>query len=84
MKKNIEKFIELKDIILMINTKEKIEGIVKKFSNEESGVEVKDRKYHLKTYHQCFIGTDGVLWLMKNYDINTESAEKLGFLFFND
>eukprot|EP01122_Echinamoeba_exundans_P004856 TRINITY_DN15073_c0_g1_i1.p1 TRINITY_DN15073_c0_g1~~TRINITY_DN15073_c0_g1_i1.p1 ORF type:complete len:1225 (-),score=224.48 TRINITY_DN15073_c0_g1_i1:118-3792(-) len=43
------------------------------------GVEVKDRKYHLKTYPQCFIGTEAVDWLVNHHWANTrEEAEAVG------
>jgi hypothetical protein len=43
------------------------------------GVEVKDRKYHLKSYPQCFIGTEAVDWLVNHHWANTrEEAEAVG------
>ena len=29
----------------------------------KAGVEIRDRTYHLKTYKQCFLGTEAVAWL---------------------
>jgi hypothetical protein len=28
-------------------------------------IEIKDRKYHFKTYSQCFVGSDLVKWLLE-------------------
>lgn len=43
------------------------------------GVEVKDRKYHLKSYPQCFIGTEAVDWLVNSHWANTrDEAEAMG------
>eukprot|EP01080_Neovahlkampfia_damariscottae_P005926 gene5926-9756_t len=33
----------------------------------KKGIEIKTRMYHLKNYHHCFVGSDFVDWLMKNY-----------------
>ena len=29
-----------------------------------AGITVKDRRYHLKTYKQCFLGTEAVAFLL--------------------
>ncbi len=45
----------------------------------ESGLEVKDRKWHLRTYADCFIGTDAVDFLIINgYARTRADAVKLG------
>lgn len=47
--------------------------------NLKEGVEVKDRKYHLKTYKSCFLGTEAVNWLIKQGIVATEEdAEIIG------
>eukprot|EP00180_Rhodochaete_pulchella_P003483 Plantae.Rhodophyta-Rhodochaete_pulchella.ctg599.p1 GENE.Plantae.Rhodophyta-Rhodochaete_pulchella.ctg599~~Plantae.Rhodophyta-Rhodochaete_pulchella.ctg599.p1 ORF type:complete len:483 (-),score=57.86 Plantae.Rhodophyta-Rhodochaete_pulchella.ctg599:301-1749(-) len=41
------------------------DNICEEFLNEfRSGVGVKDRKYHMKLYPQCFVGEDAVKWLV--------------------
>jgi GTPase SAR1 family protein len=45
----------------------------------KEGVEVKDRKYHLKIYPQCFVGSEAVDWLVNNgFAINRKEAEYIG------
>ena len=39
---------------------------------------IKDRRYRLKTYPQCFIGTELVAWLTQNKGVLTEEAIALG------
>lgn len=34
--------------------------------NLDTGIILKDRKYHLKTYRQCFIGREYVTWIKDN------------------
>ena len=42
------------------------------------GIEIKDRRYKLKTYPQCFIGSEAVEWLSKKLDISAEEAVQIG------
>ena len=45
----------------------------------EAGVEVKNRKWHLRTYSDCFIGADAVTFLIINGYVRTRpDAVKLG------
>lgn len=44
-------------------------------------IELKDRKYKLKTYKSCFVGRDAVTWLVENnYAVNREEAVVVGNL----
>jgi len=44
-------------------------------------VELKDRKYKLKTYKSCFVGREAVTWLVENnYAANREEAVVIGNL----
>ncbi len=45
-------------------------SLIAALKNPETGVTVKDRKYHLKTYRQCFLGKDVVSWLLSNGSSN--------------
>ena len=48
-------------------------------------IELKDRKYHMRTYENCFIGSDAVKWMMENLEISRDEAIKLGQrLLFNN
>ncbi|MBL1210633.1 hypothetical protein [Geminocystis sp. GBBB08] len=42
------------------------------------GLEIKDRKYRLTTYPLCFIGSEAVKWMEKNYIISKSEAITLG------
>jgi len=42
------------------------DAIVPLIKDPVSGFEVKDRVYRLKTYKQCFVGSEAVDWMMKN------------------
>mmetsp|Transcript_5194 Transcript_5194/g.13019 ORF Transcript_5194/g.13019 Transcript_5194/m.13019 type:complete len:492 (+) Transcript_5194:70-1545(+) len=44
-----------------------------------SGVSIKDRIYHLRTYKRCFVGSQAVDWLLENTECTTrEEAVALG------
>ncbi|NET55726.1 MAG: mechanosensitive ion channel [Symploca sp. SIO2E6] len=42
------------------------------------GLEIRDRKYRLKSYHNCFVGFEAVKWLMKTQKATKEEAIRLG------
>jgi len=41
-------------------------------------IEIKDRRFRLKTYHSVFLGSDAVSWLSSNLDLNEEESLRLG------
>lgn len=41
-------------------------------------LEIKDRRYRLKIYLQCFIGAELVAWLIQNKNVLTEEAVAMG------
>ncbi len=43
-----------------------------------SNVKALNRTYHLKSYPSCFIGTEAVAWLARQYAVNQDKAIKLG------
>jgi Domain found in Dishevelled, Egl-10, and Pleckstrin (DEP) len=43
-----------------------------------SSVKALDRVYRLKTYPSCFLGSDAVSWLAKQFDVTTDTAVALG------
>jgi hypothetical protein len=49
-----------------------------------NGVEVKDRKYHNKTYEKCFVGSEAVDWLQKHLGISRSEAESYGQALIDD
>jgi pyruvate/2-oxoglutarate dehydrogenase complex dihydrolipoamide dehydrogenase (E3) component len=45
----------------------------------KEGVELKDRKYHMKTYQQCFVGSEAVDYLLNSGEAsNREDAVQIG------
>jgi hypothetical protein len=55
---------------------EGISSLIAAFKNPETGIAVKDRKYHLKTYRQCFVGKDAVNWFLTNASTFVKSKEE--------
>mgnify|MGYP001077242015 CR=1 FL=1 len=42
-------------------------------------IDIRNRRYHLRTYKKCFLGVDAVNWLFNNTNVTTrEEALKLG------
>ncbi|EAZ89422.1 DEP domain-containing protein [Crocosphaera chwakensis] len=54
-----------------------IDKIIDKIRSEK-GVTIKNRRYRLKSYPKCFIGSELVDWLTKNLTISSEEAVKIG------
>lgn len=44
----------------------------------KNGIEIKDRRYHLKVYPACFIGSEAVSWLVNTRGITKGEALNLG------
>ncbi|WP_218080369.1 DEP domain-containing protein [Anthocerotibacter panamensis] len=42
------------------------------------GLDVRDRRWRLKLYPRCFVGSDAVLWFMQNFNLTREEALDLG------
>jgi hypothetical protein len=42
------------------------------------GVKIKDRRYRLRVYTQCFIGSEAIEWMRDRFRISREEAVKLG------
>ena len=45
---------------------------------KSSNLTIKTRRYKLKLYHHCFVGSEAVDWLTANLKISREKAVKLG------
>ncbi|MDJ0510936.1 MAG: pleckstrin/ G-protein interacting- domain protein [Crocosphaera sp.] len=54
-----------------------VEKIVKKMRGPQ-GLEIKDRRYRLKLYNSCFVGSEFVNWLIENLSISSEQSIKIG------
>jgi Domain found in Dishevelled, Egl-10, and Pleckstrin (DEP) len=52
-------------------------GTVLRLLTSKTGVEVRDRLYHGKTYPTCFVGSEAVDWLHKTQKLNRHDAETL-------
>lgn len=61
----IEREYYLTDIVIALN-------------NSETGVEIKNRKYHFRTYKNCFIGKDATTWLQAHLKCDKETAIRCG------
>jgi len=44
----------------------KIEELLSKMKHPSSGLTIQDRTHHLRSYKQCFVGSEYVDWLMKH------------------
>lgn len=56
-----------------------LEEITVKLRNLGSGIVIKDRRYRLKLYPKCFIGSEAVKWMITTgYAPNDKAAIKLG------
>ncbi|MEM8639664.1 MAG: hypothetical protein AAGG51_12730 [Cyanobacteria bacterium P01_G01_bin.54] len=42
------------------------------------GVAVQDRQYRLRTYSQCFVGSEAVTWLSHHFTVSRENAIAIG------
>ena len=42
------------------------------------GIQIKERQFHLKTYRQCFVGSEAVDWLVSYLKISRQDAVKVG------
>ncbi len=54
-----------------------LEEIVTQMRNT-GGVKIKNRRYRLKNYYSCFVGSEAVNWMVNNLNISTEEAIRLG------
>lgn len=48
------------------------------------GVEVKDRRYRLNVYPDCFVGSEAVDWLMRTQKATRKEATRLGQLLYKE
>ncbi|MDJ0649549.1 MAG: hypothetical protein QNJ60_12665 [Xenococcaceae cyanobacterium MO_188.B19] len=69
----LEEYTEPKDIIANIE----IEKVIEKMRNI-GGIKIKNRRYKLRIYPNCFIGSEAVEWIVENLNLSTEQAIKLG------
>ena len=54
-----------------------LEKLAYKMRNS-SNLNIKTRRYKLKLYHHCFVGSEAVDWMTANLKISREKAVKLG------
>eukprot|EP01114_Cavostelium_apophysatum_P011844 TRINITY_DN2636_c0_g1_i2.p1 TRINITY_DN2636_c0_g1~~TRINITY_DN2636_c0_g1_i2.p1 ORF type:complete len:1423 (+),score=460.75 TRINITY_DN2636_c0_g1_i2:227-4495(+) len=55
-----------------------IEDVIAEMKNNTSGLQLKDRSWYMKTYPQCFVGSDCVHFFMDRYSLTRKQALKLG------
>mmetsp|Transcript_12516 Transcript_12516/g.37923 ORF Transcript_12516/g.37923 Transcript_12516/m.37923 type:complete len:869 (+) Transcript_12516:44-2650(+) len=58
----------LEDEVLRKGFLHDLDHAVVEMLDESRGIALRDRKYHLRTYRDCFIGRDGVDWLCRYFD----------------
>jgi hypothetical protein len=68
-------FSYLKQIHLLMNNSTEMNEFIKSFKLK---VDLKDRKYRLKTYKNCFLGTEAVDFISLKLDLPRGMATKLG------
>jgi len=56
----------------------KIEELVMRLRDPVHGIALRDRKHFLRTYEDCFTGTEAVQWMVQTYNISVPEAIKLG------
>ena len=61
------------DIVNILNIKQ-----VTAQMRSEKGITIKDRRYRLISYPNCFIGSEAVDWMRKNLNLSGEQAVRLG------
>ncbi|MEM9273165.1 MAG: mechanosensitive ion channel protein [Cyanobacteria bacterium P01_F01_bin.143] len=54
-----------------------LEELVTKMRNI-GGLQIKNRRYNLRFYDQCFVGSEAVTWMVENLEISREKAVDLG------
>lgn len=69
----LEEYNEQKDIVAGID----IGKVIEKMRNI-GGIKIKNRRYNLRIYPNCFIGSEAVEWMINNLNLSTEQAIKLG------
>ena len=54
-----------------------LEQLVAKMRNV-GGIRIEDRRYKLRVYPRCFVGSEAVIWLMESLKLSHENAIRLG------
>ena len=54
-----------------------LDKLVEKMRGDD-GINIKARRYKLKLYHHCFVGSEAVDWLVANLKISRAKAVKIG------
>jgi len=47
------------------------DSLCEKVQDKETGFDLQDRKYHFKTYTECFVGNEAVDWLMTKLSLDS-------------
>jgi hypothetical protein len=58
-------------------TEQDISELVEQMRGND-GVEIKDRKYGISLFKQCFVGSEAVDWIVKNQDAARQEAVQMG------
>jgi hypothetical protein len=73
---------ELLDCSLLIRQKgdlsdSEIEALIAQMRGSD-GIEIKDRRYRLRLFSSCFVGSEAVTWLMQQQNATREEAIRVG------
>eukprot|EP01080_Neovahlkampfia_damariscottae_P007458 gene7458-11783_t len=71
----LDDFKNIQKIYFLANSSSELNDFIKQFRLR---VDIKDRKYRLKMYKNCFIGSDAVTWISNTLQISRKFATKLG------
>ena len=61
------------DIVNTLSIKEVVARM-----RSKQGISIKDRRYRLVSYPQCFVGSEAADWMIQNLNLSTEQAIRLG------
>lgn len=65
---------------LPVEVQKELEFLAHKMQQPYSGLEIRDRTYHMKVYKGCFLGSDAVTFVANFLKIERDVATKVGNL----
>jgi hypothetical protein len=54
---------------------QEVDKVINLMLDPKNGIEIKTRMYHLRNYYHCFVGSDYIDWLLKNFS-NLKTREE--------
>jgi hypothetical protein len=72
-------YVFLKNIVPFTEqTNEQMQELMQLARDPETGVEIKDRSWHLRSYKKCFVAKDFITWLSTKLHIERHVAVRIG------